>query len=134
MKDRYVFDSSIWIEMERGNHSILQFAEPILRKNQVCLVDVIAVEVLRGTRSRRDFQKLKAAFADFVQLTTRWEAVAELAFKMARSGFQPPLIDLYIAQAVMENRKILVTQDKHFKQMASRIPLKIEFLAPRSGS
>lgn len=118
MKDKYVLDSSIWIEIERKNPHILALVLPMIEKNETCLVDVIAAEVLRGTKTRKDYLILKDSFSDFIQLSTGWDRVSELAFSTARKGFYPPLIDLYIAQCVYENKKILVTQDRHFRQIA----------------
>lgn len=118
MKDKYVLDSCLWIEIERGNPKVLSIVQPLIDKNEVCLVDVIVAEVLRGTKTRKDYLKLKEAFSHFSQLSTSWAAVAELAFEACRKGFQPPLIDLYIAQCVLENNKTLLTQDKHFPQIA----------------
>ncbi len=127
MKDRYVLDSNVWIEIERKNPRILQRVEPLIQKNRICLVDVIIAEVLRGTKTRKDFQTLRNAFADFPVISTAWERVSELAFKAARQGFHPPLVDLYIAQAVREHRKTLLTSDRHFIQIAKvrRIDLEV---------
>ena len=118
MKDKYVLDSSIWGEIERKNVSVLDRVQPLIDKNEVCLVDVIVAELLRGARTRKDYKRLEEAFSDFLQLTTTWPRVADLAFQVARKGFHPPLIDLYIAQCVLENKKTLITQDKHFRQIA----------------
>jgi len=128
VKDKYILDSSIWIELERKNSRICDSVYPLIEKNQICLVDVIVVEVLRGTRSRKDFLKLQQAFADFHCLSTLWGPIAELAFVMAKKGFHPPLIDLYIAQCALENDKVLVTQDKHFVHISKVVPLKFEWL------
>lgn len=118
MKDKYVFDSTVWIELERKNPEVEKIALPLLEKNAVCLVDLIVAELLRGTKTRKDFMKLKTGFSVFLQLGASWEAVADLAFQAARKGFNPPLTDLYIAQCVIENNKTLVTHDKHFKEIA----------------
>ena len=128
MKDKYVLDSNVWIEIERGNDRIIRRCQPLIQHNLICLVDLIAAEVLRGTRARRDYRALKAAFDDFPMISTRWERVAELAFQVARKGFQPPLVDLYIAQAVRENRRTLITGDTHFTQLARVRPLALEIL------
>lgn len=117
MKDRYVLDSCIWIDIHRQNEKILSRVQPLIDNNEICLVDVIAVEVLRGTRTPQEYRQLKAAFLDFPVITTRWEKVGDLAFAVAQAHFQPPLIDLYIAQAVLENDKTLITRDKHFPQI-----------------
>lgn len=128
MKDKYILDSSIWIELERKNSRVCDFVYPLIEKNQICLVDVIVVEVLRGTRSHKDFIKLQQAFGDFHCLSTPWGSVAELAFRVGKKGFHPPLIDLYIAQCTLENNKVLVTQDKHFSHISKVVPLKFELL------
>ena len=124
MKDSYILDSSIWIALERGIPFICEKAVPLIQKNKVCLIDVIVAEVLRGTKTRRDFLTLKKAFQNFRWLSTRWEGVTDLAFLTAQKGFQPPLVDLYIAQCVIENKKTLITQDKHFYHIAKVSPLK----------
>ena len=128
MKDRTILDSSIWIELERQNKKIMERINPLIQKNRICLVDVIVAEVLRGTKTKKDFQLLKEAFSNFRWLSTRWDKVAELAFQAAKRGYQPPLVALYIAQAVLENRCVLITQDKHFSQIAKVSPLKIVLL------
>lgn len=114
MKDKYVLDSSIWIELERGNQKILKKVEPLILKNQVCLIDAIVAEVLRGVRRKKDFDILQDSFSSYNILSTDWLKVANLAFEISKKGFQPPLIDLYIAQCVYENKRTLVSQDKDF--------------------
>ena len=119
MTDKYVLDSSIWIEIERKNPVVMEIVNPHIEKNEVCLVDVIVAEVLRGTKTRKDFVKLKNDFSFFNCLTASWTEVADLAFRVSRKGHHPPLIDLYIAHCVRQNRKTLITQDKHFSQIAA---------------
>lgn len=124
-KDKYVLDSSIWIEIHRNNGAVLNFVQPLIDGSEICLVDVIVAEVLRGARSSKDFLRLKEIFSDFPEIHTLWEAVAQLAFRVAQKGFHPPLIDLYIAQASLENGKTLITQDKHFPQIAKVQPFPV---------
>lgn len=128
MKDKYILDSSVWIQLERGAKAVCEAVIPLIQNNRVALVDVIVAEVLRGTKTRKDFQTLKEAFLNFRWLKTSWDNTAKLAFDMAQKGYHPPLVDLYIAQCVMENKGILITQDKHFSQIARFNPLKMELL------
>ncbi|EKD50374.1 MAG: hypothetical protein ACD_62C00560G0006 [uncultured bacterium] len=128
MKDKYILDSSIWIEIERNNEKICGRVLPLIQKNKVCLVDVIVAEVLRGVKTNKDFVTLKDAFSCYTQLSVAWDDVAELAFKLARHGQQPPLLDVYIACATLQNHKIIVTQDKHFSKIANVVPLQYELL------
>ena len=125
MKDRFLLDSSIWIELERQNQVICEKIIPLIQKNRVCLADVIVAEVLRGCKTQKDFKKLRDAFENFRWLSTSWMKAAELGFKMSKKGFQPPLIDLYIAQCAIENRATLITQDKHFSQIAKVHPFSV---------
>ncbi|MBI2336943.1 MAG: PIN domain-containing protein [Deltaproteobacteria bacterium] len=130
MKDKYILDSSIWIELERQSPNVTGQIKPFIEKNQVCLVDVIVAEVLRGVRTKQDFQILFAAFQNFRWLKTDWAKVAELGFKIAKKGHHPPLIDLYIALCTLENRRTLITQNKHFTHIAKIIPISLRYFAP----
>lgn len=125
-KYRYVLDSSIWVEIDRGNLRLLARAEPLLLKNSVCMIDLIIAELLRGARSKADYNGLKLRLMSFQIISTTWLAVSELGYLVAKGGFQPPLADLYIAQACIENDKTLITQDKHFKQIREVKKLKLE--------
>jgi predicted nucleic acid-binding protein len=127
MIDSYLFDSSIWIEMERKNSAILKRAVPLIQKNRVVLADVIVAEVLRGCKNESDFKKLYSAFSDFTILTAPWMQVADLAFRLRLKGHTPPLIDCYIALCASKHRTLLVTQDKHFLAMQDSIKLKLEY-------
>ena len=128
MKDKYILDSSIWIELERQSVKVVKEVRPLIQKNQVCLIDVIVAEVLRGCRIQKDFDLLLGEFRNFRWLKTQWETVAELGFRLSHKGYHPPLIDLYIALCTMENKRVLVTQDKHFSHIAKVLPLKIVML------
>ena len=55
MKDKYVLDSCLWIEIERKNKGVLSEVQPLINRNEVCLVDVIVAEVLRGVKTRKDY-------------------------------------------------------------------------------
>ncbi len=114
--------------MERNNPKIISFISPFIEKNEVCVVDLIVAEILRGIKTVKDFKKVKENFSYFNQLTTSWEKVAELAFQTARKGFWPPLTDLYIAQAVFENHKVLITMDKDFQNIGNVISLQYYLL------
>lgn len=125
MKDKYVLDSSVWIALERNDKKILKIVEPLIKKNQVCLVDVIEAEVLRGAVSQKDFEKILDAFSCFTKLTANWSDVGRLAFNIAKKGFMPPLIDIYISTAVLANKKVLITQDKHFLHIKKVLSLQV---------
>lgn len=125
-KARYILDSSIWVDIERGDAQLIRRAEPLILKNRVCLVDLIVAELLRGARSDADYAGLKLRLESFRLYSTPWEQVARLAYLVRRAGFQPPLTDLYIAQCAIEHKRVLVTRDKHFAQIASVKSFRLE--------
>lgn len=114
---KYVLDSCIWIKMGRGDQKILSLVTPWVQEEKVAIVDLIMAEVLRGVPSKKDFNNLKRDFLAFPQIKTSWQKVAELAYKVRKKGFHPPLADLYIAQAVIDYKMTLVTQDRDFAQI-----------------
>lgn len=128
MKDKFILDSSIWIELERKNPKIQKEVLPLLQKNKVCLVDAIIAEVLRGVRSQKDFNLLNETFSHFSILSTDWLKVSQLAFKVAKSGYTPPLIDIYIAQCTHEHKKHLITQDKDFMHIHKSLNFRFTIL------
>lgn len=128
MKDKYVLDSSVWIEIERKNQKIIDKVNPLIQTNRIALIDVIKAEILRGAKTRKDYAVLAIALNNFPVYSTNWDRVADLAFRVSRRGFNPPLIDLYIAQAVIENKKTLITQDKHFDPICTVQSFSLEFL------
>jgi len=130
MIDKYVIDSSLWIEIERKNMRVRNQISPFIQNNQVCLVDLIIAEVLRGVKSIKDFTLLKEAFLNFTILKTDWLNVSELGFKLSKKGYHPPLGDLYIAHCVMQHKKILLTQDKDFLAIQRVFPkLSVEMIS-----
>ncbi len=120
--DRFILDSSIWIELERGNEKIIEFCRPLFATGRVDIVDLIVAEVLRGTKTKKSYQTLESHFQNFRILSTDWISVAGLAFQVARRGFYPPLSDLYIARCTISERSKLVTQDNDFKQIQKVYP------------
>jgi predicted nucleic acid-binding protein len=129
MKNTYLLDSSIWISLERKVPHVVDLVTPWIKDNAICIADVIIAELLRGVATRKDYRKLAKALGDFPQLNTQWSRVAALAFEVARKGFHPPLIDLYIAHCALADRKTLVTQDTHFLHIAECTPLDVQFVA-----
>jgi predicted nucleic acid-binding protein len=122
-----ILDSSIWIEIARGNKKIITFVSPYLKKDKIFLVDLILAEVLRGARSEADYQSLQTLLEDLPMLSTNWRDVARLAYDVSRKGFNPPLADLYISNCAVENSIGIISKDKHFLSIASikKFPVKL---------
>ena len=97
MAERFILDSSIWIDIQRGKKNVVDTVAKVINKDRVVLVDLIAAEVLRGVRTQKDYDLLKQYFSCFPTITSAWDEVSQLAFAVSRNGHNPPLADLYIA-------------------------------------
>ena len=122
MKDKYILDSTVWIQIQRGDQALIEQVDPLIQANQVCMVDLIIAELLRGTRTKKDYDRLHNTFLDFPIYGTSWERVAALGYEVGRKGLSPPLTDLYIAQVAMDHDKTLMSHDKHFRQITKIVP------------
>ncbi len=128
MIDSVVFDSSVWIQLERQDKKVTRLVQPYIDTNQVCLVDIIVAEVLRGVKTKEDFDTLKEVFSSFTLLRGDWTTVAEAAFLLARKGLWPPLADIYIAVCVNEAEVTLISTDRDFVRIQKVIPIKLMLL------
>ncbi|GEM_PF-2180984 len=129
MKDKYILDSCIWIETHRNNLKVMTLINPWIEKNEICLVDAIKTEVLRGVRTNKDYERLKLFFNNFPCLSLSWDEVNSLAFECGRRNFFPPLIDIYISQCAILFNKTIVTQDKHFQKIKSIRSFELLFIS-----
>jgi len=128
MSAKVIFDSSVWIAIHRDNKKTTDIAIPLLEKNLVVTVDLIVAEVLRGTRTKSDYEKLLKGFLLFDLLKADWIEVSKLAFSIGKSGFAPPLTDIYIAQCAIESGLSLLTHDRHFEQIKKFTSLKCQLI------
>ncbi len=127
-RKRYILDSSVWIAIERRDAHVSSLVMPLIDRNMVDLVDVIVAEVLRGVRTLKGYNLLLDHFLSFPILTGSWINTSALAFRLGQGGFNPPLVDIYIAQIARETRRTLLTQDRHFRGISAFEAFSFEIL------
>lgn len=128
MTDKVILDSSIWIDIKRGDARVNKIVSPLIEEDKVILTDRICAEVLRGAKSNKDYSKLKEIFSNFTTLSANWEEVAFLGYLVARKGFNPPLADLYIATCAISAHCQILTRDKHFLSIKSVRNFKLKLI------
>lgn len=128
MTDKYLVDSSIWIEFARGKNNFQEILTSLVDEDKIVMLDLIVAEVLRGAFNSKEYNKLLHLFLNFPIISSDWLDVAELAFLVARKGFNPPLADIYIANSVIENSLTLITKDRHFTSISSVKKFKYKLL------
>ncbi len=115
-------DSAVYIDRLRAGVDIRQELMPWLLNGTLYNCGVVRGEVIRGFKNMR----LKAEMTQFFNIIPEvptsanvWQAVAELAWVLDRSGASGrPLTDLIIARCAMSVGATLISPDKHFEDIS----------------
>ena len=98
----------------------------IFEQNEIATCGVIITELLRGAKSVKEADKLKAALECFDYLDfekSDWIEIAELFAKFKKSGITVPFQDGIISYLAIKNNCIIWTKDNHFKIIQAVIPV-----------
>jgi|SRR3989338_1609030 len=118
------FDTSILIEIERGNKEIVKKLHE-LRKiypMPVLLPFISYYEFLKGLKigKPKNYNELMNFLRKFIFLQTTIitaDILSDLKIKYQKKGEDIPLVDLLIASQIIENHALLVTRDKDFEKI-----------------
>lgn len=129
MSDKVLIDTSIWIEYFRtpGN-SCSNAVSSFLRNEEACYTDIIALELIRRAKTRKELSILETLFSTIERLTateTTFREAGLLGCHLARKGINLGTVDLLIARLTIEHKVPLFTRDQHFKAIARISPLKL---------
>ncbi|MGP1458155.1 MAG: PIN domain-containing protein [Treponema sp.] len=108
-------------------------AEKIFSENDIAICGVIKTELLRGSKSSREFAQIQTSLEDFYYLNfteNDWIALAKQFITLKKNGLVVPFQDAMIAFLAVKYGCDVWTNDKHFKLMQAAIPeLKLFFEA-----
>jgi len=129
----FLVDTSAWILGLRKQPvpAIKERIDLLLADNCVVTVGIIKLELLGGTKTEREFRRLKSRLDALEQVetdTSLWEAAYDLAFTLRRSGLTVPYTDIVVAAAALKAGATVVHVDTHFDLMADPLGLKVESL------
>lgn len=125
-------DTSIWIHFLRGTG--VRYQErivPLLMSDKLVTTPIIIMEILRGAKSQREYDKLSKDLAALhcCDLTSKvWERAFKLGYTLRHKGLNAPLTDTLIAAVAQEYNVRLLHDDRHFEMIAAISSLKHEFL------
>ena len=123
-------DTSVWIDFFRSaksDHS--QKLADYLEQDRVCIVQVIRAEILSGSKTEMEYEKIKEGLSALPLLDDFpgfWDAIARARFRLARKGFQASIPDLMIAVSAGHYGCGLFTLDKEFRQISTVVPFQLE--------
>ena len=129
MKDRVLVDTSVWIDFFRNKETSLRNQViQVLRSRNAYYAGIIALELYRGSRTKKEISILDDLFLSIEKIMEREETHKEaglMGFELAKKGITIGTVDLLIAQLCLENDLTLFTLDQHFKTITSHYPLKL---------
>ena len=131
----FLVDTSAWILALRKDFvpAVKEQIDHLLKENAIITTGMVKLEILGGTKTETDFQRLKRRLEalDTVELDTPlWERSYDLAFKLRRKGITVPYTDILIAACALKTGSTVVHADAHFDLMAAHISLKVESFVP----
>lgn len=126
-------DTSVWILALRKSPSPLvkDQVEHLLAENRVAIAPMIRLELLGGTKSLSEFNRLKSRLDALHQIPTNeanWELATQLAFKLRQQGKVIPCTDILIGSAAILAGCLLLHADRHFDLMAEDTKLSVRSL------
>jgi predicted nucleic acid-binding protein len=122
----YFIDTSAWIEYFRGNHKY-SFLSDLIKSNAICINDIILTELLPSIihRNEHNLAELLNAVKKYV-LIIDWLEIRNIQLLNLKYGNNNiGISDIVIAQNCIQNELVIISNDKHYKQMAKYIPLKL---------
>ncbi|MEK6814604.1 MAG: PIN domain-containing protein [Nitrospirota bacterium] len=128
----FLVDSSAWVEYLRpkGSPKIKQRVRDLLVKEEAASCGIVAVEILRGARNRRDFDLLRETIFALPQIPIDEDVIQRASlwgFELDRRGETVSTTDLLIAAAAYR-RATLLHLDSDFERIGQAVDLDEERL------
>ena len=124
-------DTSAWILALRKDFVpvVKDRIEFLLKENSIATTGMVKLELLGGTKTEEEFQRLKARLDALYSVECNpplWEKAHSLAFKLRRKGITVPYTDILIASCALKIEATIVHVDAHFDLMEKPAELKVE--------
>ena len=125
-----LIDSSIWINVlgKRKSKSYTQNIQEVIGGRDVVLTRFQQLEILQGCNTEKEWGKLSEYLdgQDYLEtLSTTWQSAARIFYELRKKGLtiRSP-IDCCIAQIAIEQRVLLIHNDRDFDVIGKHFPLR----------
>ncbi len=122
MHGRVLVDTSVWVSFfRRTEGSVSERLKQLLRGGSPVYTGVIATELIRGAKSKKELDTLDELFKSIEHIETKEECFIDagnLGRLLLQKGITIGIVDLLIAQIAIENNVFLFTLDAHFNTIA----------------
>jgi predicted nucleic acid-binding protein len=127
----FLVDTSVWILALRkdflpGAKNRIAY---LLKENAVITSGMIKLQLLGGTKKKKEFQRLKIRLDALEMVETNislWERAYDLAYNLRRKGLTVPYTDILIAASALMMDATVIHADSHFDLMGPHCGLKVE--------
>jgi predicted nucleic acid-binding protein len=124
-------DTSAWLFTPKKDfHPVIkERIEQLLVESEIAICGMIALELLGGTRSEKEYFRLKSRLDALHYIDTDkalWDLSSKLAFDLKRKEMSIPYSDIVIAASALKEKAILVHADSHFDSIADHTDLRVE--------
>jgi len=129
----FLIDTSAWILGLKRNSSnqIKNILTEILDKDQSATTSIIILELLQGTRTKKEYTEILSGLSALHYFEVNkeiWEKASQLGFDLRRMGKTIPSTDLLIATIALHYDLTLLHSDNHFEQIKEHADLKTKNL------
>ena len=126
-----LIDTSAWLfALKKDFHPVIkERIEQLLVESDVAICGMIALELLGGTKSEKEYLRLKSRLDALYYIDADkglWDLSSKLAFDLKRQGISIPYADIVIAASALKERAVLIHGDSHFDSIADHTDLKVE--------
>ena len=137
--ERFLIDTSAWLFALRKQFlpEIKDRIELLLKENMVLTTGIIRLELLSGTRTETEYERLKKRLSALETIETNaslWDMACSFGFKLRREGVTIPYTDILVATCAIYSGCILLHADRHFDLAARHLKLKHESFAETIGT
>ncbi len=113
-----LLDTSAFIEFSRhASSTVAEAVDAALEEGRAAICEVVAAELLSGSRSRADYRQTERLLGGLEWLPVTeacWERAGALGFNLRRSGITVPLTDRLVAVVARVHNADLIHCDTHF--------------------
>ena len=129
MNNKYIIDSSIWIDYFRdSNKELNDFIDRLIDEDAVYINGIIKSELLIGTKTQKEYDLIKRELQCFHNLDMDdhiFNETSRMGFLLRRKGVTVPLTDLIIAVHCSYHKLVLIENDKHYRIIKKYLDLDI---------
>ena len=127
----FLIDTSVWLFALRKEFipEIKDRVASLLQEDHVFTTGIVNLELLSGTKSKSEYQRLKNRLDALENIRTDevvWDLACDLGYKIRRKGLTIPHTDILIAAGALSEECILLHADNHFDLIAEHVNLKVE--------